>query len=73
MGVFTVVVAGGPRMADLVHGTVGATLGTRLTVTAGGLLVVVLMVAVTALAPTFWRYRGPGPEDTAVVAQADTS
>lgn len=73
MGVFTVVVAGGPRMADLVHGTVGAALGTRLTVTAGGLLVVVLMVAVTALAPAFWRYRGPGSEDTELAAQADTS
>ncbi|MDR0358389.1 MAG: MFS transporter [bacterium] len=72
-GVFTVVVAGGPRMADLVHGTVGAALGTRLTVTAGGLLVVVLMVAVTALAPAFWRYRGPGPEDTELAAAADTS
>ncbi|MBO0705467.1 MAG: MFS transporter [Candidatus Dormibacteraeota bacterium] len=71
-GVFTVVVAGGPRMADLVHGTVGAALGTRLTVTAGGLLVVVLMVAVTALAPAFWRYRGPGPEDTELAAAADT-
>ena len=73
MGVFTVVVAGGPRMADLVHGTVGAALGTRLTVTAGGVLVVVLMVALTALAPAFWRYRGPGPEETELAAQADTS
>ena len=60
-------------MADLVHGTVGAALGTRLTVTAGGVLVVVLMLGVTALAPAFWRYRGPGPEDVALAEAADTS
>lgn len=69
-GVFTVVVAGGPRLADLVHGTVGAALGTRLTVTAGGALVVVLIVVVTALAPAFWRYRGPGPEEVALAGPA---
>ncbi|CAL9642183.1 Enterobactin exporter EntS [Streptomyces sp. enrichment culture] len=56
-GVFTVVVAGGPRLADLLHGTVGAAAGTRPTVAGGGLLVVVAMVALTLAVPAFWRYE----------------
>ncbi|GHJ18455.1 hypothetical protein TPA0909_00690 [Streptomyces albus] len=40
-GVFTVVVAGGPRLADLLHGTVGAAAGTRPDGGGRGLLVVV--------------------------------
>ncbi|WP_301129224.1 MFS transporter [Streptomyces cacaoi] len=55
-GVFTVVVAGGPRLADLLHGTVGASAGTRYTVAGGGLLVVVVMLLLTAAVPAFWRY-----------------
>jgi MFS family permease len=56
-GVYIVVVAGGPRLADLLHGTLGEVLGTRLAVTGGGLLVVVAMVAVLVWKPEFWRYR----------------
>jgi MFS family permease len=56
-GVFTVVVAGGPRLADLVHGIAGAALGTRTAVAGGGLLVILSVVALAVLAPAYWRYR----------------
>ncbi|WP_230424048.1 MFS transporter [Streptomyces radicis] len=55
-GVFTVVVAGGPRLADLLHGMAGSALGTRVAVTAGGLLVVVLMLLIAATSRDFRRY-----------------
>ncbi|GAA3847553.1 MFS transporter [Saccharothrix violaceirubra] len=56
-GVFTVVVAGGPRLADLVHGTGGAAVGAGVATAVGGVLVVVATVVATALIPAFWRYR----------------
>ncbi|WP_436493526.1 MFS transporter [Actinokineospora sp. HUAS TT18] len=56
-GVFTVVVAGGPRIADLVHGWGGAAAGTAAAATVGGFAVVVLTVVTVAAVPTFWRYR----------------
>lgn len=43
-GVFTVVVAGGPRLADLVHGVVADATSTTFAVIGGGLLCVVLTV-----------------------------
>jgi hypothetical protein len=58
-GVFTVVVAGGPRMADLVHGWTAAGVGTTAAATGGGVLVVVLTVVAIACLPAFWRYRAP--------------
>lgn len=58
-GVFTVVVAGGPRLADFVHGTFGAAVGTRATVVGGGLLVIVGMVVAALAFPAFLRYRAP--------------
>jgi MFS family permease len=58
-GVFIVVVSGGPRLADLLHGTLGEALGTRPAVTCGGLLVVVGMAAVVLWKPEFWRYQAP--------------
>jgi MFS family permease len=62
-GVFTVVVAGGPRIADLLHGTIGAAIGTRVTITAGGVLVVAAMITVGLAAPGFTRYERPPDED----------
>ena len=41
-GVFIVVVAGGPRLADLVHGWAAAGVGTAAAATGGGVLVIVL-------------------------------
>ncbi|GAB1515694.1 MFS transporter [Actinophytocola sp. KF-1] len=56
-GVFTVVVAGGPRIADLAHGWAAAGVGTAVAATGGGVLVIVLTVIAVACLPAFWRYR----------------
>ena len=58
-GVFTVVVAGGPRVADLWHGSAAAVVGPGLAATAGGIAVIVGMVAVVARFREFWHYRAP--------------
>jgi len=55
-GVFTVVVAGGPRIADLVHGLVADWTSTRIAVTGGGLLVVVGTLSAVAMGRSLWRY-----------------
>jgi MFS family permease len=62
-GVFTVVVAGGPRIADTLHGLLGAVVGTTATVAGGGVLVVVLAIVAAALLPAFRRYRAPKAAD----------
>ncbi|GAA4792238.1 MFS transporter [Streptomyces ziwulingensis] len=56
-GVFTVVVAGGPRLADVLHGTAGSAFGARTAVTGGGLLVVVVMLTLACTVPALRRYR----------------
>jgi MFS family permease len=56
-GVFTVVVAGGPRLADVLHGTAGAAFGPRAAAAGGGLLVITAMLALTAAVPALRRYR----------------
>ncbi|MET8769729.1 MFS transporter [Streptomyces sp. NPDC004658] len=56
-GVFTVVVAGGPRLADVLHGTAGSAFGPRAAVAGGGVLVVVVMLALAAAVPALRRYR----------------
>ncbi|CAL9664931.1 Enterobactin exporter EntS [Streptomyces sp. enrichment culture] len=56
-GVFTVVVAGGPRLADVLHGTAGSAFGPRTAVAGGGLLVVVVMLALAAATPALRRHR----------------
>lgn len=56
-GVFTVVVAGGPRLADVLHGTAGSAFGPHEAVAGGGLLVVVLMLGLAAAVPALRRYR----------------
>ncbi|HEV7647225.1 MAG TPA: MFS transporter [Actinophytocola sp.] len=61
-GVFTVVVAGGPRVADLVHGWAAAAVGTSAAAAGGGLLVIVLAVLAVACLPAFWRYHAKAPE-----------
>jgi MFS family permease len=60
-GVFIVVVAGGPRIADVAHGGVAAVLGTGATAAGGGVLVVVLVVAASLAVPVFVRYRLGAP------------
>ncbi|MES5820036.1 MFS transporter [Streptomyces sp. RG80] len=56
-GVFTVVVAGGPRLADVLHGTAGSAFGPRTAVAGGGLLVVIVMLGLAATVPALRRYR----------------
>ncbi|HEV7422368.1 MAG TPA: MFS transporter [Mycobacterium sp.] len=59
-GVFTVVVAGGPRLADAVHGAAAAALGTTVAAAGGGALVVVGVVVAALVVPAFVRYRVTG-------------
>jgi MFS family permease len=56
-GVFIVVVAGGPRIADVVHGWSAAAVGTSAAAAGGGVLVIVLTVVAVACLPAFWRYH----------------
>jgi MFS family permease len=56
-GVFTVVVAGGPRIADAVHGGAAALVGTTVAAAGGGALVLVGMAVCVLVAPIFVRYR----------------
>ncbi|MDL2080841.1 MFS transporter [Streptomyces sp. GXMU-J15] len=56
-GVFTVVVAGGPRLADVLHGTAGSAFGARQAVAGGGLLVVAAMLVLALTVPALRRYR----------------
>ncbi|WP_372343202.1 MFS transporter [Streptomyces sp. KL116D] len=56
-GVFTVVVAGGPRLADVLHGTAGSAFGPRAAVVGGGLLVVVAMLGLAFAIPALRKYR----------------
>ncbi|EGD54211.1 MFS transporter [Gordonia neofelifaecis] len=56
-GVFIVVVAGGPRIADVTHGAAAAVAGTAATFAGGGVLVVIFTVIATLAVPVFWRYR----------------
>ncbi|MDH6136478.1 MFS family permease [Kitasatospora sp. MAA4] len=55
-GIDTVVGAGGPRLAGLVHGVAGAAFGASRAISAGGVLAVLAMGAVVAVSPAFWRY-----------------
>lgn len=58
-GVFIVVVAGGPRLADAVHGAAAEVIGTSATAAGGGVLVVAGIVVAALAAPAFVRYRAP--------------
>ena len=62
-GVFTVVVAGGPRLADAVHGAAAAAVGTTIAAAGGGGLVVVGVMIAAVLAPAFVRYRVSRPSE----------
>ena len=56
-GIFIVVVAGGPRIADVAHGSAAALVGTSAAAAGGGVLVVVLTVLAALAVPAFVRYR----------------
>lgn len=58
-GLFVIVVAGGPILADAVHGGAAAAVGTAAATAGGGVLVVLCMGLAAWLLPAFWRYRAP--------------
>jgi MFS family permease len=55
-GALTVVLFGGPQIANLLHGFAGATVGVRLAICVGGALTVATVIAVVRLAPELWFY-----------------
>lgn len=56
-GIFIVVVAGGPRIADVAHGATAAATGAAVAAAGGGVLVVVFTVVAALAVPAFVRYR----------------
>lgn len=60
-GVFIVVVAGGPRVADTLHGVAAVGVGTAVASAGGGVLVVIGTVIAAILVPSFVRYRVTRP------------
>lgn len=56
-GVFIVVVAGGPRLADVLHGAASEVVGPAWTTGGGGLLVVIGVAVIALVVPAFRRYR----------------
>jgi MFS family permease len=56
-GVFLVVVAGGPRVADVLHGGAAVAVGTTVAAAGGGVLVVLGLMAAVLAVPAFVRYR----------------
>ena len=56
-GVFTVVVAGGPRLGDATHGAAAVVMGTTAVAAGGGVLVVVGVILAAVAMPAFVRYR----------------
>ncbi|MFI7504592.1 MFS transporter [Streptomyces sp. NPDC049687] len=55
-GVFTVVVAGGPRLGDLRAGAMAATMGLGMAWSGSAFLCLVLVLATAVLVRPFWRY-----------------
>ncbi len=60
-GVFIVVVAGGPRLGDLLLGSVAELSGEAVAAIAGGLTCVVLVIGLAVLQPRFARYDAREP------------
>ena len=54
--IFTLVVAGGPRLGDVESGTVAGIAGTRFSIVSGGVVCVLGILPVVAAFPAFWRY-----------------
>jgi len=60
-GIFTVVVAGGPRLGDVESGTVAALFGETFSVVSGGIACIVVTAALVAAVPTFLNYDAKHP------------
>ncbi|MFC6147075.1 MFS transporter [Corynebacterium nasicanis] len=70
-GVYIVVVVGGPRLADVLHGWAAAPLGVGLATLLGGVLVVVGTLLCAVFVPSFTTYLRPGPRTVDVDTPAD--
>ncbi|CAB4663664.1 unannotated protein [freshwater metagenome] len=60
-GIFTVVVAGGPRLGDVEAGAVAAVAGEAFSVISGGVMCVVLALGLGRAIPSFWKYDARHP------------
>jgi MFS family permease len=69
-GVFIVVVAGGPRLGDLRAGGLASAAGVTVAMVSGGVVVVVAMVAVALVVPSFWLFRASRATRSSAPAQA---
>lgn len=61
-GVYIVVVVGGPRLADVLHGWAAGPFGVGMATLVGGVLVVVGTAVCAVVVPSFTRYTRPGPD-----------
>ncbi len=60
-GVFTVVVAGGPRLGDVESGTVASLVSTEFSVVSGGIACIVGLLGLVARYPSFVKYDAKEP------------
>jgi MFS family permease len=60
-GSLTVVLIGGPQLANILHGFAGATFGVRWTISIGGALTIVAVALVVRAVPQLWRYDAGPP------------
>jgi hypothetical protein len=58
-GSLTVVLVGGPQLANLLHGVGGAALGPRVAICAGGLLTAAAVALIVRAVPALWLYAAP--------------
>ncbi|NUW38518.1 MFS transporter [Nonomuraea rhodomycinica] len=58
-GSLTVVLIGGPQLANLLHGTAAAVYGPQVTIRMGGLLAVTTVAAIVWVVPQLWHYAAP--------------
>jgi MFS family permease len=65
-GVFTAVVAGGPRLGDVRAGAMAAATGVTFSWTAGGVACVVVVIVAGVAVRSFWRYDAAAVPETEV-------
>lgn len=58
-GVYIIIVVGGPRIADVLHGALAEWWSAGFTTLVGGVSVIVLTGLATLAVPKFWHYRRP--------------
>lgn len=71
-GVFTAVVAGGPRLGDVRAGAMASAVGAGLSWTVGGVACVAVVAIAAPLVRSFWRYDATGARGGTVAAGGGT-